>query len=227
MDGYDNIVVNAVVQGSVEEFLAEYLEPMFKYAKAVVLVVPPDDFSGARSRITANQIKKYVRQDQATIYSLLNRTDETAAQYTGKFDLQIPLPANDFVLNKNQFDVPEQALSIINTLIDKVERVHQISVYIPTTISVDKEIDTSEYLRRTMEFFGAKFGGATSSQAQGVWNSDESGLVNEVVHIVMSYATEDDLADYMDDVIEFIKGIKEELQQEAMAMEINKKLILI
>jgi len=227
LDGYDNIVVNAVVQGSVEEFLAEYLEPMFKYAKAIVLVVPPDDFSGARSRITANQIKKYVRQDQATIYSLLNRTNETSAQYTGKFDLQIPLLPNDFVLNKNQFDVPEQALSIINTLIDKVERVHQISVYIPTTISVDKEIDTSEYLRRTMEFFGAKFGGATSSQAQGVWNSDESGLVNEVVHIVMSYATEDDLADYMDDVIEFIKGIKAELQQEAMAMEINKKLILI
>jgi len=227
LDGYDNIVVNAVVQGSVEEFLAEYLEPMFKYSKAIVLVVPPDDYSGELSRKTASQIKKYVRQDQATIYSLLNRPDEVAARYTGKFDLQIPLSPNDIALSKEQFDVPEHALSTIETLIDRVERVHQISVYIPTTISVDKAIDTSEYLRRTMAFFGTKFGGATSSQAQGVWNSDESGLVNEAVYIVMSYATEDDLADSMDDVIEFIKGIKVELQQEAMAMEINKKLVLI
>lgn len=227
LDGYDNIVVNAVVQGPVEEFLSESLEPMFKYAKAIVLIVPSDDYNGELTKKLATQIKKYVRQDHACVYLLLNRSDETADQYTGKFDLQIPLAPNDFVLNKDQFDVPEQALSTINTLIDRVERVHQISVYIPTTISVDKEIDTSVYLRRTMEFFGAKFGGATSSRAQGVWNSDESGLVNEVVHIVMSYATEENLTDYMDDVIEFIKGIKEELQQEAMAMEINKKLVLI
>jgi hypothetical protein len=227
LDGYDNIVVNAVVRGSVEEFLAKYLEPMFKYSKAIVLVVPPDDYSGEISRKTASQIKKYVRQDQATIYMLLNRPDEAAAHYTGKFDLQIPLSPNDIALSKEQFDVPAPALSVIETLIDRVERVHQISVYIPTTISVDKAIDTSEHLRRTMAFFGTKFGGATSSQAQGVWNSDESGLVNEAVHIVMSYATEDDLADSMDDVIEFIKGIKVELQQEAMAMEINKKLVLI
>jgi hypothetical protein len=226
LDNYDNIVVNALVHGSDDEFLKKYLEPMFKYAKAIVLLVPSGDYSGEKTIKIANQIKKYVRQDKTFVYTLLNQEDKDA-EYRQKFDLQIPFPVNDFVLSKEQFDVPDQALSVINTLIDRVERVHQISVYIPTTISVDKAIDTSAYLQKTLEFFGAKFGGATSSQAQGVWNSDASGLVNEVVHIVMSYATEDDLKHSVDSVIQFIKEIKEELHQEAMAMEINKKLILI
>ena len=74
---------------------------------------------------------------------------------------------------------------------------------------------------------GEKFGGATSSQARGVWNSDDSGIVSEVVHLVVSYTTEDDLNRFANEVIEFIKLLKDELQQEAMALEINKKMILV
>jgi hypothetical protein len=78
-----------------------------------------------------------------------------------------------------------------------------------------------------MVFLGEKFGGATSSQARGVWNSEESGIVNEMVHLVVSYTTEDDLNRFANEVIEFMKSLKYELQQEAMALEINKKMILV
>lgn len=67
----------------------------------------------------------------------------------------------------------------------------------------------------------------TSSQARGVWNSEASGLVSEAVHLVVSHTTEDDLNRFANDVIEYTRSLKHEMRQEAMALEINKKLILV
>jgi hypothetical protein len=92
---------------------------------------------------------------------------------------------------------------------------------------VDIEIDTSIYVKETMDFLGSIFGGATSNQAQGVWNSDDSGLVNETIHIVRSYVTESDMDKYLPDVLEYVEKLKAELRQEAMAVEVNQKLLLI
>lgn len=108
-----------------------------------------------------------------------------------------------------------------------MERVHQISVFIPTTIDVNQKVDTSYYVHKTLDFFGEKFGGATSTQAEGAWNSDTVGVVTEVVHIVVTYTTENNLNKFVDDVIDFVKAMKAELHQEAMAIEINSKMIII
>ncbi len=58
-------------------------------------------------------------------------------------------------------------------------------------------------------------------------NSDEIGLVGEKLYKVHTYATSKDLKKYLDEVVDFVRIIKEELKQEAMAMEINQKLTLI
>ena len=42
-----------------------------------------------------------------------------------------------------------------------------------------------------------------------------------------TYATADDLKKYLDEVVDYVREIKNELKQEAMAMEINQKLTLI
>ncbi|MEK8019117.1 MAG: hypothetical protein VSS75_019780 [Candidatus Parabeggiatoa sp.] len=227
LNNYNNIVINTMVQGSVEEFIHKDIEPMFRYAKAIVLMVPPDGNSSENEvQKVISEIRKHVRQDQTNVYKLLNKIEENVG-HTSEFDFEIPFLTGNFRLSKEKFVVPEQALSVISTLVDRVERVHQISVYIPTTIDIDKTIDTSDYVRRTMVFLGEKFGGATSSEAQGVWNSDTSGIVSEAVYIVVTYTTEDDLNRFVDDVIEFVKDIKKELSQDAMAVEINKKMLLI
>ena len=226
LNNYNNIVINAVARSSVDEFINNSIEPMFRYAKAIVLMAPPDDISHEKTVKAAQIIRKHVRQDQTNVYIVLNRVNSTI-EYTDTFDFEIPFLPNHINLSREKFDVPDQALSVVSKLVDRVERVHQISAFIPGTVDVDKPIDTKEYVKKTMEYFGATFGGATSSQAQGVWNSDTSGIVNEAVHIVISYVTEDDLSRYLDEVIEFIKKIKNELHQEAMAIEINKKLVLI
>lgn len=115
----------------------------------------------------------------------------------------------------------------VETFVDRLQRNNHIGIFIPTTFDVNNYIDTSEYIDRTLEFLGERFGGATSEEAKGIWNSEEIGLVGEKLFKVHTYATSKDLKKFMDEVVEFVKVIKEELKQEAMAMEINQKLTLI
>ena len=123
--------------------------------------------------------------------------------------------------------VSEAVAHVITTLIDRIDRSHQLVLYIPTTLAVDQTFDTTAYVERTLTFLGARFGGATSKQASGVWRSEMAGLVGETVYLVQTYATEADLMMHLDAVVAFIKGLKHELGQEAMALEVDQKLILI
>ena len=88
-------------------------------------------------------------------------------------------------------------------------------------------MDTSVYVQKTLDFLAERFGGATSKEAQGVWNSKDSGLVGEKVFIVNTFVSRAAMNMYLDEVVEFIKGIKVDLRQEAMALEVNQKLTLI
>ena len=114
-------------------------------------------------------------------------------------------------------------------LADRLGRTNQIGIYIPTTTDVDQEIDTSGYIQKTITFLGEIFGGAmaSSSEAHGVWNSEEVGLVSETIHIVRTFVTQAELDRYLGDVLEYIERLKFVLRQEAMALEVNQKLMLI
>jgi hypothetical protein len=64
-------------------------------------------------------------------------------------------------------------------------------------------------------------------EAKGIWNSEEIGLVGEKLYKVHTYVTSKDLKNHLDEVVEYLKFMKDELKQEAMALEINQKLTLI
>jgi hypothetical protein len=226
LNQYANIVMHANVTANIDQFIDTYLEPLFRYTKAIVVMVPNNDKSGEQTAAVVKSIQRHVRQDQTTIYTILNRVSNDIALDT-KVNFDVPYIADLPAVNNTRFNLPEPAAKVINEIVERIERVHQICIFIPTTINIDQPFDSSIYVNRTMVFLGEKFGGATSSQARGVWNSDDSGIVNEVVHLVVSYTTEDDLNRFANEVIEFIKLLKDELQQEAMALEINKKMILV
>lgn len=115
----------------------------------------------------------------------------------------------------------------VETFVDRLERNNHIGIFIPTTFEVNKYFDTTPYIDKTLSFLGKRFGGATSEEAKGIWNSEEIGLVGEKLYKVHTYATSDDLKRYLDEVVDYVRQIKHELKQEAMAMEINQKLTLI
>lgn len=104
---------------------------------------------------------------------------------------------------------------------------HNIKLYIPTTTNVNESVDTTEYVRKTLTYFGEWFGGATSHNAHGAWLSQDQGLVVEPVVIVESYATSEAVDANISDVLLWASTIKEELKQEAVSVEYDNKLYFI
>lgn len=226
LNHYGNIVMHTRVSGDADKFIETYLEPLFPYTKAMVVAAPQHAMGADQTADFVRLIKKHVRHDQANIYTMgfdLPGHPESGS----RCDLNIPYSEHILPFSASAFVIEPGIQGVLDTVIDRIERVHQVSVFIPTTIDVDQPIDASIYVERALVFLGQKFGGATSSQARGVWNSEDSGIVSESVHIVVSYTTEDDLNRFANEVVEFIKGLKDELRQEAMALEIDKKLILV
>jgi hypothetical protein len=143
----------------------------------------------------------------------------------GQSDFDLPFLAELSVDQDDTF--PEPLAEMTQAIVDRLGRTSDIAVYIPTTIDVDQRIDTTSYVKDTLAFMGDRFGGATSSQAEGVWDSEETGLVNEVVYIVRSFVTQEDMNQHLNVMLEYVAKMKEALHQEAMAIEVDRKLMLV
>ena len=102
-----------------------------------------------------------------------------------------------------------------------------IKIYVPSTVDVDKKIDTSKNVDETLTMLSNKFGGSTSTKGTGTWVTNDNKLVKEDVTICESYCTGSDLANSINDVIEYCNKLKSELNQEAISLEVNSELYFI
>jgi hypothetical protein len=103
----------------------------------------------------------------------------------------------------------------------------KVAVYVPSTLQVSETIDSSEYVKRTLEFLSSSFGGATSTKAVGCWMSKEEGLIKETVEVCYSYTDTVGLESNIEAVIEYCEMLKKEMGQEAISLEVNNELYFI
>lgn len=103
---------------------------------------------------------------------------------------------------------------------------HKVSIYIPSTVNVDKRADNSKVVRQAIVLFSRLFGGASSYKVTGGWMSDSRGLVTEDTTIVYSNFKDFD-NDKLNTVIDFAERLKVEMKQEAIALDIDSKLYFI
>lgn len=101
---------------------------------------------------------------------------------------------------------------------------HKVVAYIPATINVDREIDNAQYVERMAAIMSDAFGGATASDVNGYWKSENGKLVKEKTTMVFAFA---DNLDNLDPVLDYITELKTELNQEAMALEIDGRMWFI
>jgi hypothetical protein len=104
---------------------------------------------------------------------------------------------------------------------------HALAIFVPSTMEVNQVTDNSVQVQAALSFLGNLFGGATSSDADGVWRSEDSGLVTEKVTIVRTFVAKKALESHLDDVIGFATELKQEMKQEAIALDIDNQLILV
>jgi len=104
---------------------------------------------------------------------------------------------------------------------------NNIKIYVPSTVDIDKNIDTSKQIDNTLTLLSTKFGGSTSTKGVGTWVSETAGLVKEDVTICESYCTGSALGKSLTEVISYCNELKAELSQEAISLEVNNKLYFI
>lgn len=103
----------------------------------------------------------------------------------------------------------------------------KVTVYIPSTTDINKQIDNSQYVNSCASLLSECFGGATSTPALGYWLSPAVGLVKENTTVVFAYASESDLQNNLDKVVDYCENLKTELSQDAIALEINGEMYFI
>ena len=103
----------------------------------------------------------------------------------------------------------------------------RVTVYVPSTIDINTEIDTTKYLDKTATLLSDCFGGATSTPALGYWVSPTAGLVKEKTTMIFAYCDEKSLNEKIDSVIDWCETMRVELKQDAIALEINGEIYFI
>lgn len=99
----------------------------------------------------------------------------------------------------------------------------ELGIYLPK-VAAPAERDV---VAETLALFGQLFGGATCSDARGTWASPSEGLVEDELRIVRSFTTEARLRDHLPHVLEHAEALKRALRQEALALEIRGRLLIL
>ena len=108
-----------------------------------------------------------------------------------------------------------------------IELSSNVKIYVPSTIDVDKTIDTAQYVDNTLKKLSKAFGGATSYNALGCWESAEKGLIKEHIIVCESFCSQSQLEREIDNIIEYCEDLKRVLKQEAISLEVNNKLYFV
>jgi len=103
----------------------------------------------------------------------------------------------------------------------------KVSVVVPATINISEPIDNTSYVDRVATLMAECFGGATSSQTLGYWQSPTAGLVKERSTTVFSYCKEIDLQMKIDRIYDLCVQLKAEMSQDAIALEINGEMYFV
>jgi hypothetical protein len=103
----------------------------------------------------------------------------------------------------------------------------KITLYIPATKNINEVIDNTEYVNKAATLLSNCFGGATSTPALGYWMSSTAGLTKEKTTLVFAYCKDQDIENNIDKVIEFCEGLKKELTQDSIALELNGEMYFI
>ena len=98
----------------------------------------------------------------------------------------------------------------------------KVAVYIPSTININKHFNNKEYLQLVLKVMAECFGGATQQRVLGAWISGNKEIVQEGVNIVYSYCTISQYEQYIAKIKNLCEFLKNELQQEAISLEITK-----
>ncbi|GAB4152997.1 MAG: hypothetical protein Fur0021_18310 [Candidatus Promineifilaceae bacterium] len=193
--------------------------------QAHTLITVTDDANGAEESARYwNNLQPYALPTQKKVLAL-NRARSGSAAVDPRFHLVIP--ADDTLTAPWEADLQAAFAQALQEVYRRLSLNHALAIFVPSTVDVNQQTDNTQQVQQALAFLGSIFGGATSSNAEGVWRSEESGLVTEQVTIVRTFVSAKALESNLDSVIDFASGLKRDMKQEAVAISIDNQLILV
>ncbi|MCC5932314.1 MAG: cyclic nucleotide-binding domain-containing protein [Cyclobacteriaceae bacterium] len=201
---------------------------VYEHADQLIFLGTEEDFEKPAKGIDVRAVMKKAGKHKAEVFKICLKSIKQKGVQISEEQIST---VESFVSDENtipgQFKKTDTYSIVIDSIVDRLDRNNRIGIIIPSTYDVNIPIDPGKYVEETLSFLGSRFGGATCEVAQGIWNSTSEGLVGEQVFLVHSYTTKSELRKYLDEVVEYVRGLKMALKQEAMALEVNRKLTLI
>lgn len=197
-----------------------------------LLTLTGDEDGAAEALQRWNHLQPYSYPGQKRILALQGAT-RSPVEIDARFHLLLPADPAAVALTAERAlplvqAAPESPLcQVLHEVYRRLSLNHAVALFVPSTMEVDHQVDNEEQVRATLSFLGNLFGGATSSNAEGAWRSEDSGLVTEQVTIVRTFVSKKALDTHLDDVIQFATDLKREMKQEAVAISVDNQLILI
>lgn len=200
-------------------------------AERLITVTRQPDGAGS-GRMRWNAIQPYSRPTQKRILTL-NRPSANGHSPDPAFQLVLPYdPESTTTARQAGRPVAEVAAAgpLGRAFLEAYRRLsldHSIGIFVPSTMDVNQAVSNEAQVQATLSFLGSLFGGATSSEAEGVWQSEDQELVVEQVTIVKTFVSRKALEKHLDEVIKFAARLKTEMRQEAVAIDVDNQLILV
>jgi len=195
---------------------------MLDKASQLIVVFNPDPSSVAELMALVEALREVMHPEKTNLYLVANyRSPEADAMTVPlRVDFQIPYFETPFVIHEAHTleDLPPRIRKVTDLLADRLGRTNQIGIYLP-------EAGGQDVVQQTLAFLGRLFGGATASITEGQ-PSEESGEP-ERLHVVKTFVTKADLERHLSTVLAFVEDLKTTLAQDALAIEVNAKLMLV
>lgn len=117
-----------------------------------------------------------------------------------------------------------------NLLSSFVSLSHQVKIYVPSTVEVNKEASQEArqaVIDTVLGSLSDLFGGATAGDFVGAWRSQEAGIVTEKTTVIYSFCTSEALEAGLAKVVELAQMICKDMSQEVVSLEIDNALYLV
>ena len=143
--------------------------------------------------------------------------------------------ANNKTINKNQIDVGatlfegKWVTNHTESTEINVQKNNKISIYVPSTIDVNKVNENFENLTQdTIDKLKKDFNTDVQRyNTKGAWKSEDKKLVYEDINILTIDATEENFEKTLNYFIELANQFKKDLTQEGISIGINNGLLII
>lgn len=221
---YSNVVIG--LPNKVDESVNYILEQ----ANQLIIVVSAEDTVLDELKELVEQLRTVMHPEKTNLFVVANHTRPglSITHMPVRVDYEIPFFGTDTTIwgAKALADLPDAVSRVTDMLADRLGRTNQIGIYIPGTVD-DPNVDINDFVQEALSFLGSLFGGATATTTEAQGTSDDTGVGSETIHIVRTYVTKADMDRQLSNVLEFVEQLKNRLGQDALALEVNTRLMLV